>query len=108
MVKSHFVVISKSYFLFYLFIIFFSCNKLFRTQLEVEYHAAKTGHANFSQSTEEKKPLTEEEKKAQLQLLEEKIKLKKKEKEEIEKTEELEREKNRIKSGKEIVAIRKK
>uniref|UniRef100_R4G8Q7 Putative ubiquitin regulatory protein n=1 Tax=Rhodnius prolixus TaxID=13249 RepID=R4G8Q7_RHOPR len=84
------------------------CNKLFRTQLEVEYHAAKTGHANFSQSTEEKKPLTEEEKKAQLQLLEEKIKLKKKEKEEIEKTEELEREKNRIKSGKEIVAIRKK
>uniref|UniRef100_A0A069DSU0 Putative ubiquitin regulatory protein n=1 Tax=Panstrongylus megistus TaxID=65343 RepID=A0A069DSU0_9HEMI len=84
------------------------CNKLFRTQLEVEYHAAKTGHANFSQSTEEKKPLTEEEKKAQLQLLEEKIKQKKIEKEALEKAEELEREKNRIKSGKEIVAIRKK
>ncbi|KAK9507351.1 hypothetical protein O3M35_007227 [Rhynocoris fuscipes] len=84
------------------------CNKLFRTQLEVEYHASKTGHTNFTQSTEEKKPLTEEEKKAQLQLLEEKLKQKKKEKEEKEKAEELEREKNRIKSGKEMIALKKK
>ena len=34
-----------------------------------EFHAAKTGHANFAESTEEKKPLTKEEKEAQLQKL---------------------------------------
>ena len=31
-----------------------------------EYHAAKTGHANFAESTEEKKPLTKEEREEQL------------------------------------------
>lgn len=61
------------------------CGKLFRTQVEVEYHAAKSGHSNFSESTEEKKPLTEEEKKEQLVKIEEKIKLKRKEREEKEK-----------------------
>lgn len=61
------------------------CNRLFRTQLEVEFHASKSGHSNFSESTEEKKPLTEEEKKAQLALLEEKMKQKRFEREEKEK-----------------------
>lgn len=42
------------------------CLRLFKTNLEVEFHAAKSGHANFSESTEEKKPLTEDEKKEQL------------------------------------------
>ena len=42
------------------------CNKLFRSNEEVEFHAAKTGHSQFSESTDEKKPLTEEEKKEQL------------------------------------------
>ena len=41
---------------------FSSCGKLFQTNEEVEFHAVKSGHSNFSESTEEKKPLTEEEK----------------------------------------------
>ena len=32
-----------------------------------QMHAARTGHKNFSESTEEIKPLSEEEKKAQLE-----------------------------------------
>ncbi|XP_014255574.1 UBX domain-containing protein 1 isoform X2 [Cimex lectularius] len=84
------------------------CGKLFVTQLEVEVHATKTGHSKFCESTEQKKPLTEEEKKEQLRLVEMKIKEKKKEREEREKAEALEREKNRIKAGKEYVAIKKK
>lgn len=78
------------------------CGKLLRDKDEMEYHAAKTDHSNFSESTEEKKPLTEEEKKAQLALLEERMKQKRKEREEREKAEALERERVRIKSGKEM------
>ncbi|CAG4949376.1 unnamed protein product [Colias eurytheme] len=78
------------------------CGKLFKNQDEMEYHAAKTNHSNFSESTEEKKPLTEEEKKAQLALLEERMKQKRKEREEKEKAEALERERLRIKSGKDL------
>lgn len=44
--------------------------------MEVEFHAAKSGHSNFSESTEEKKPLTEDEKKEQLARLEEKLRQK--------------------------------
>ncbi|XP_059055544.1 UBX domain-containing protein 1 [Achroia grisella] len=78
------------------------CGKLFKSQDEMEFHAAKTNHSSFSESTEEKKPLTEEEKKAQLALLEERMKLKRKEREEKEKAEALERERLRIKSGKDL------
>ncbi|XP_053952779.1 UBX domain-containing protein 1 [Anastrepha ludens] len=83
------------------------CGKLCKDQTEVEFHAAKTGHSNFSESTEEKKPLTEEEKKAQLALIEEKLKQKRREREEREKADALEREKNRIKSGKDMTEARK-
>ncbi|XP_013149199.1 PREDICTED: UBX domain-containing protein 1 [Papilio polytes] len=78
------------------------CGKLFKNQDEMEFHAAKTNHSSFSESTEEKKPLTEEEKKAQLALLEERMKQKRKEREEKEKAEALERERLRIKSGKDL------
>lgn len=84
------------------------CNKLFKSVVEVEYHAAKSGHSDFSESTEEKKPLTEEEKKEQLRLLEEKMKQKRAEREEKEKAEQREREKRRIQSGKEMAAIKEK
>ncbi|XP_049763784.1 UBX domain-containing protein 1-like [Schistocerca cancellata] len=84
------------------------CGKLFSTQLEIEYHAAKSGHSSFSESTEEKKPLTEEEKKEQLKKLEEKMRQKRLEREEKEKQEALERERLRIRSGKEMTAARKK
>ncbi|XP_058056154.1 UBX domain-containing protein 1-B [Anopheles bellator] len=82
------------------------CGKLFKSQEEVEFHAAKTQHSSFSESTEEKKPLTEEEKKAQLALLEEKMKRKRQEREENEKKEALERERLRIKSGKDMLEAR--
>ncbi|XP_013196678.2 UBX domain-containing protein 1 [Amyelois transitella] len=78
------------------------CGKLFKNQDEMEFHAAKTNHSSFSESTEEKKPLTEEEKKAQLALLEERMKQKRKEREEREKAEALEKERLRIKSGKDM------
>lgn len=42
------------------------CGKKFRTTALAEFHASKTGHENFSESTEELKPLTEEEKKQKL------------------------------------------
>ncbi|XP_061390495.1 UBX domain-containing protein 1 [Musca vetustissima] len=82
------------------------CGKLCKDQGEVEFHAAKTGHSNFSESTEEKKPLTEEEKKQQLALIEEKLRQKRLEREEREKQDALERERNRIKSGKDMSEAR--
>ncbi|GFG36277.1 hypothetical protein Cfor_00809 [Coptotermes formosanus] len=84
------------------------CGRLFISQLEIEFHAAKSGHDSFSECSEEKKPLTEEEKREQLRRLEEKMKQKRQEREEAEKKEALEREKLRIRSGKEMVAAKKK
>lgn len=82
------------------------CDRLFKTQVEIEFHAAKSGHSNFAESTEEKKPLTEEEKREQLAKLEEKLKQKRLEREEKEKSETLEREKHRIRSGKDMSEAR--
>ncbi|KAK4985143.1 hypothetical protein LTR50_006142 [Elasticomyces elasticus] len=42
------------------------CGKKFRSTAQAEYHASKTEHTNFAESTEEVKPLTEEEKAAKL------------------------------------------
>lgn len=84
------------------------CNKLFKNQIEVEFHASKSGHSDFSESTEEKKPLSEEEKKEQLAKLEEKLKQKRLEREAKEKEEQLERERLRIKSGKDLAEARRK
>lgn len=84
------------------------CSRLFVSQLEIEFHAAKSGHNSFSESSEEKKPLTEEEKKEQLKRIEEKMRQKRQEREEAEKKEALEKEKLRIRSGKEMVAAKKK
>ncbi|KAF4532703.1 hypothetical protein B566_EDAN004690 [Ephemera danica] len=83
------------------------CGKLFKAQLEVEFHAGKTGHSSFSESTEEKRPLTEEEKQEQLRKVEEKLKQKRLERAEQEKAEAVERERIRIKSGKEMIAAKK-
>ncbi|KOC69006.1 UBX domain-containing protein 1 [Habropoda laboriosa] len=82
------------------------CGKLFKSNLEVEIHATKSGHDRFSESTEEKKPLTEEEKREQLRILTEKLRQKNKERDEQEKKDAQEREKNRIKSGKEMAQAR--
>lgn len=84
------------------------CNKLFKSQIEVEFHASKSGHSDFSESTEEKKALSEEEKKEQLSKLEEKLKQKRLEREAKEKEEQLERERLRIRSGKDLGEARRK
>jgi hypothetical protein len=49
------------------------CGKKFRSHAQAEYHASKTEHVDFSESTEEVAPLTEEEKKAKLDALREKL-----------------------------------
>ncbi|KAF2178108.1 hypothetical protein K469DRAFT_600765 [Zopfia rhizophila CBS 207.26] len=43
------------------------CGKRFRSVAQAEFHASKSGHENFSESTEDIKPLTEEEKRAKLE-----------------------------------------
>ncbi|CAG0898500.1 unnamed protein product [Darwinula stevensoni] len=83
------------------------CSKLFASQAEIEFHAAKTGHSDFSESEEEKKPLTEEEKAQKLRDIEDKLKQKRREREEKEKREALEKEKHRIRIGKEISEAKK-
>ncbi|KAL8797329.1 MAG: hypothetical protein Q9195_000483 [Heterodermia aff. obscurata] len=45
------------------------CGKKFRSQAQAEFHASKTEHINFAESTEEIAPLTEEEKKTKLEEL---------------------------------------
>ncbi|WFD25119.1 hypothetical protein MNAN1_000082 [Malassezia nana] len=45
------------------------CTKVFRDMDLAMYHADKSGHEDFSESTQEIKPLTEEEKKAKLEEL---------------------------------------
>ncbi|KAI3326040.1 DNA-binding protein [Xylariaceae sp. AK1471] len=49
------------------------CGKKFRYQREAEFHANKAGHADFSESTEEIAPLTEEEKRQKLVELRDKV-----------------------------------
>jgi len=49
------------------------CGKKFRTQTSAEFHATKTEHTDFSESTDEIAPLTEEEKKAKLEDLRQKL-----------------------------------
>ncbi|KOS22954.1 Uncharacterized protein ESCO_003462 [Escovopsis weberi] len=52
------------------------CGKRFRNADMASYHASKTEHADFSESTEEIAPLTEEEKQARLEELRERLKAK--------------------------------
>ncbi|PSK34325.1 hypothetical protein B9Z65_8651 [Elsinoe australis] len=49
------------------------CGKKFRSQAQAEFHASKSEHMNFEESTEEIAPLTEEEKKAKLEMLRQKL-----------------------------------
>jgi len=49
------------------------CGKKFRSQGQAEFHASKTQHVDFAESTEEIAPLTEEEKKAKLEELRRKL-----------------------------------
>ncbi|KAK6978132.1 ubiquitin-related domain-containing protein [Favolaschia claudopus] len=49
------------------------CGKVFRNTALAQFHAEKSGHQSFEESTEEIKPLTEEEKKEKLAELREKM-----------------------------------
>ncbi|KAJ4365297.1 hypothetical protein N0V83_008916 [Neocucurbitaria cava] len=49
------------------------CGRKFRSVNQAQFHGEKTGHENFSESTEEIAPLTEEEKKQRLEELRQKL-----------------------------------
>lgn len=42
------------------------CGKLLKSEAEVEFHAVKSSHVNFSESTDEVKPLSEAERLARV------------------------------------------
>ncbi|KUJ12129.1 uncharacterized protein LY89DRAFT_709976 [Mollisia scopiformis] len=78
------------------------CGKRFRSEAQASFHGDKTGHENYSESTEEIAPLTEEEKKQRLEELREKMKEKKAKQAIIDKEEQKRNEKIRMKSTKEV------
>lgn len=49
------------------------CGKKFRSQAQAEFHASKSQHVDFSESTEEIAPLTEDQKKQKLEELRERL-----------------------------------
>ena len=79
---------------------------MLRNMDDAQFHAVKSGHSNFSESTEEKKPLTAAEKQAQMARLQEKLKQKRLEREEEERKQQRLQEKSRRVQGKEIVAAK--
>ncbi|XP_077997444.1 UBX domain-containing protein 1-like [Glandiceps talaboti] len=84
------------------------CGKLLKTELDVQAHAARTGHQNFSESTEEIKPLTEEEKREQRAKVEAKIKERREQRQAQEKKEALDKEKSRRAQGKTLTSMKEK
>jgi hypothetical protein len=82
------------------------CGKKFRSVAQAEFHGSKTGHENFSESTEEIKPLTEEEKAARLQELKEKLAAKRALQSEQDKEDRKKNEQIRMKSTKESQNIK--
>lgn len=83
------------------------CKKVCQSEVKMEYHFMKTGHFNFSEVAGAKKQLTEEDRKKQLALIEERLKQKRIEREEREKIDAVERERNRIRCGKDLTEARK-
>jgi hypothetical protein len=77
------------------------CGKKFRSVNQAQFHGEKTGHEQFSESTEEIAPLTEEEKKQRLQELKEKLAAKRALQSEQDKEERKRNEQIRMKSTKE-------
>ncbi|KAK2596704.1 hypothetical protein QQS21_006219 [Conoideocrella luteorostrata] len=77
------------------------CGKRFRNHDLATFHATKTEHTDFSESTEELAPLTEDEKKARLQELRERLKAKRAIMSEQDKADAKRNEQIRLKSTKE-------
>ncbi|KAI8633702.1 ubiquitin-related domain-containing protein [Xylariaceae sp. FL1651] len=82
------------------------CGKKFRSQGEAEFHANKSGHDNFAESTEEIAPLTEEEKKQRLMELRERVKAKRANQAAVDKEEQKRNEQIRQKATKESQDIK--
>ncbi|KAM3722078.1 UBX domain-containing protein [Dirofilaria immitis] len=81
------------------------CGKQLADDQAVMFHAARTKHEAFSESTEILKPLTEEERKERLAALQKKLKEARAKKEEEERKETLEKEKRRRLEGKSMAKI---
>ncbi|KXX81927.1 UBX domain-containing protein 1 [Madurella mycetomatis] len=82
------------------------CGKKFRNHDQASFHASKTDHTDFSESTEEIAPLTEEEKKAKLEELRQKLKAKRENQATQDKEEARRNEQIRMKSTKESQDIK--
>jgi len=77
------------------------CGKILRDAAAIELHAHRTGHENFAESVDEIKPLTEEEKKEKLAHLKAILQERKKLKQVVNEKDEIEKERERRKSGRE-------
>ncbi|KAM3582473.1 hypothetical protein VKS41_005118 [Umbelopsis sp. WA50703] len=84
------------------------CQKLFRDAGAAERHAIRTGHQNFSESTQAIKPLTEEEKKEKLAELKARLAEKRVLREQQEKEDRKSNEKIRRKTGQELTQAKEK
>ncbi|KAI0766042.1 ubiquitin-related domain-containing protein [Irpex lacteus] len=82
------------------------CGKIFKNTALAQFHAEKSGHDQFEESTEEVKPLTEEEKKQKLAELREKMAAKRAAKAKEEAKEQRANEAIRRKGGQDLGAIR--
>eukprot|EP00956_Cyclotella_meneghiniana_P015175 scaffold23035_cov73-Cyclotella_meneghiniana.AAC.1 len=82
------------------------CGKILSNMANLELHANKTGHSDFEESTELKKPLTEDEKQAKIAEIKSLLKAKRLERETKEKEENVDREKQRRFMGKEMAKTR--
>lgn len=82
------------------------CGKILSNMANLELHANKTGHSDFEESTELKKPLTEEEKAAKILEIKSLLKAKRAAREETEKEDNVNREKQRRFMGQEMQKTR--
>ena len=82
------------------------CGKILSNMANLELHANKTGHSDFEESTEFKKPLTAEEKQAKILEIKSLLKAKRMDRESTEKAENVDREKQRRFMGQEVSKTR--
>jgi hypothetical protein len=82
------------------------CGKKFRSVAQAEFHGTKSGHENFSESTEEIAPLTEEEKRQKLEEAKAKLAAKRAAQSEADKEDKKRNEQIRMKATKESQDIK--
>ncbi|SOV07858.1 related to chicken h-caldesmon, Uso1p and YKL201c [Ustilago sp. UG-2017a] len=82
------------------------CGKVFKSPAFASFHAEKSGHTSFEESTEEIKPLTEEEKKAKLEELRQKLAAKRAAQSKIDAEENKANEKIRRKAGQDLTEVK--